>query len=611
MKTAYAESLLDEIRQKTDIVGIVSEDVVLRKTGKNYVGLCPFHAERTPSFSVSPDKQIYYCFGCGAGGNVYSFLMKQRGLTFPEAVQELAAKAGVPLPEEEQTAEEKARRQEKEQLYAVNEQAAQYFSGLLTDSRLGAGAMAYLKQRGIEGQSIKDFRLGYAAPGWDDLLRRLTGKGYTPELLAKAGLVIARPEGNGYYDRFRDRLMFPISDVSGRVIGFGGRILGEGVPKYLNSPETPLFEKGRNLYGLHLAKAAIRQNNQAIIVEGYMDVVAPYQSGIRNLVASLGTALTAEQGRLLHQYGQDMILAYDADGAGQAATLRGMDILAEIGCNVRIVTLPEGEDPDTFVRRQGKAAFDRLVGSALALTEHKLKSIVESGNRSSIEGRANIIKQAAPVLNSLGSETELQLYVRSLAKKLEVTEEAIRTDLRNFSEKARRANGDYKDKAGKSTYNRNVVPPGRPVRPTLEPGYLKAERRLLQRMTESNRILELVRSEIGPQGFAEENHRAIAGVILSLDATGARIVPGQVVDHLSNAEAAVQQAAVEIFMREPLLPESETAVADYIRIVKEHIIDQELASLPEQIRLQESKGDLTESKRLQERYLALIRRKGR
>jgi len=616
MRTGLPEVLIDEIRQKTDIVAVISEDVVLKKTGKNYSGLCPFHSERTPSFSVSPDKQIFYCFGCGAGGDVFSFLMKHRGLSFPEAVKLLAERSGVYLPEAADSAEEKARQKVTALLHAVNDLARQYFIHNLTETKQGAAALAYLRRRGVTEKSIATFQLGWSLPIWDGLLQAAREKGHPPELLVQAGLALVSQRGKGYYDRFRGRLMFPIFDVTGRVIGFGGRVLDDSTPKYLNSPETPLFEKGKNLYALQLARAEIRRKNQAIIVEGYMDVIAAHQNGAENTVASLGTALTADQGRLLHRYGQDIVIAYDADTAGAKATVRGMELLTEIGCRVRVAELPAGDDPDTFIRRNGKDAFSRFVDRALSLTDYRLKLLFTGNNHSSIEGRANIIKQAAPIISALASSSEQEMYIRALAKRLSVTEEALRADIRRYGTDKAVSSGQAKDKNWKITHNRNAPQvenfskapeaDGFPV-----PAHIKAEKLLLRLMLDNSKVLEAVQRELGMEAFADDAHREIGQIILQLAAAGTRIEPAKVLANLPEASDQTVRKASEIFMQEFLFPIDDKVITDNINAVKVNKLNQEIAFLLDQVRLCESQGDNEKRQLLLKRIDALQSARGR
>ncbi|MBC7324858.1 MAG: DNA primase, partial [Moorella sp. (in: Bacteria)] len=380
---------------RVDIVEVIGSYLQLKKRGRNYVGLCPFHKEKTPSFTVSPDKQMFYCFGCGAGGDVFAFLMKQDGLSFPEAVKSLAARAGLDLAGGEESPLARQQRQWKERLYELGAIAASFYYRLLMRHPVAAPARAYLQQRGVKGETARLFELGYAPASGTALVTYLRRQGFTSREIDQAGLSASRPPA-GTADRFRARLMFPIKDSRGRVIGFGGRTLGEGQPKYLNSPETVLFHKGRHLYGLHLALPGIRRQNRAILVEGYMDMIAAWQHGLDNVVASLGTALTPEQARELKKYAREVIIAFDADTAGEAATLRGLDILAAAGLQVRVLQLPSGKDPDEFLAAHGAAAFRELVETSSSLMEFRINKAVSQYDPARPLGRKAIMAAILP-----------------------------------------------------------------------------------------------------------------------------------------------------------------------------------------------------------------------
>ena len=367
MEGNIPNDFVDEVRSRFDIVELVAEYVQLKRSGRNHFGFCPFHGEKTPSFSVSQDKQIFHCFGCGEGGNVFSFLMKMDGLTFPEAVKELAERTGLALP---QAAAEPGR----EQTLSVNKRlrscldwAYKYYLHMLGRPE-AAEAVRYLRQRGLTAEIIERFGIGYAPDSWDAISQFLKKKGYSEQEMFQAGLLSTSERKT--YDKFRNRIIFPIHNQRGEIIAFGGRVLGDGMPKYLNSPETPLFDKGKNLYALHLARESIRKKKQAVIFEGYMDVIAAHQAGVTQAVASLGTSLTEAQARLLRNQADDVVIVYDADAAGQAATWRGLGILRQAGCLVKVGRLPAGLDPDDYVRKFGGESFQRdIVDGAQLLVD--------------------------------------------------------------------------------------------------------------------------------------------------------------------------------------------------------------------------------------------------
>lgn len=416
----YPEELVEEIRTANDIVDVVSEYVKLDKKGKDYFGLCPFHKEKTPSFSVAPNKQIFYCFGCGKGGNIFHFIMNVENLEYIEAVRLLADRARIQLPEgndEEQI--EKAKL--KQSLMNINLQAARYFFENLR-SRQGEVAKEYLNKRGITESTIKKFGMGYSSEDRSALYKYLLDKGIDKNDLLKSGLVIQSNNGN-CHDRFYGRVMFPIFDIRGNVIAFGGRVMDSSTPKYLNSPETPVFNKGRHLYALNFAKNS--GEKRFIIVEGYMDVISLHQSGIINTVASLGTALTENQGRLIRKYAEEIVLSYDSDTAGQSAAMRGLDILGYMGSTVKVLTVPDGKDPDEFIRKNGADAFKRLVNNSLSLVEYKIKRLIKDHDTSTIDGKVSFLNKVADVLARIDNNVEREMYLKKMAEGYDISEEAL------------------------------------------------------------------------------------------------------------------------------------------------------------------------------------------
>ena len=352
MKDIAYEEFIERLREESDIVAIISEYVSLKKNGKNYWGCCPFHSEKTASFSVTPDKGFFYCFGCQAGGNVFNFIMKIENITFFEATRMLAQKINLPLPQKEKTKEELLRDKQISLLYKINATAKDFFFACLTKTNYGKSATAYLKKRGLSDEVINEFQLGFAPNYWDKLSQAFVKRGFTETDLLQAGLVLERKQG-GIYDRFRNRVIFPITDEKNRVIGFGGRVLDDSLPKYLNSPETVVFNKRQTLFGLAKAGKYIKEKNQALIVEGYMDVISAYNAGIKNVIASLGTSFTVEHGKKLLKYTDNFIFAYDSDNAGQNATLRALAIVKKIGAKVKVLSIPDGKDPDDYIKKYG------------------------------------------------------------------------------------------------------------------------------------------------------------------------------------------------------------------------------------------------------------------
>jgi DNA primase len=438
------ENKISEIKHAADIVEIVSDAVLLKKAGKNFIGLCPFHTEKTPSFTVSPDKQIFYCFGCGTGGNVFSFLMKQEGLSFPETARRLAKRFGIDLPIHSLSPDELKKINTKEGLLDVNRRAMTFFQQALCHETVGQAARAYLKQRGISQKTIDDFKLGYAPGGWDRLLKYFNGKRISTHLIEKAGLIVSRRNMNGYYDRFRNRIIFPIIDASMQVIGFGGRVLDESLPKYLNSPETPVYNKGRSLYGIQQAKNKCRETGAVFIVEGYLDLLALYQHGIENCVATLGTALTSNHIRLLTRYAGRMILVYDSDEAGIRSAQRCIDtfwtehvdfsrqdVFSEERADTHIMVLPSGHDPDSFVFEHGPEAFLNAASQSPGIITFLMNRAVEKHGLST-EGKIRIIGEMQHSLTAINDRVAQSLYVKQLAEKIGIDESAIMQRLKNI-----------------------------------------------------------------------------------------------------------------------------------------------------------------------------------
>ncbi len=432
MSTGYIpQEILDEIVARCDIVSVINEYVPLKRRGSNYQGLCPFHNEKTPSFSVSPSKQIFHCFGCGKGGNVFRFVMDIEGISFVEAAEKLAKRAGVRLPEKELTPEQRKSLEKRKRYQQINELAARYYHSVLMKSTMGQPYRDYLKQRQISEDTIVKFRLGATPAGWDNLYREMKKRGITEQEMLDLGLISQTKKGT-YVDRFRQRLMFPICDEKGTVIAFGGRIIDKDASpqKYLNSPDTPLFHKSRNLYGLHLARAGIRNADQAIIVEGYMDVISCHQHGITNAVAPLGTAFTSEQGKLLMRNTYQVGISFDGDAAGVKATMRCLDILSDLGCSARVVQIPDHADPDEYLKKYGKDAFERLISESQELIMYKITKYMETTNTDSITGKMKVVSMLLPDIRKLQSAVARESAIREMSQKLQVSEKAIWDELR-------------------------------------------------------------------------------------------------------------------------------------------------------------------------------------
>jgi DNA primase len=436
LKGYIPEDKIEEVRNRIDIVSLVSEFVTLKKTGRNFTGLCPFHQEKTPSFSVNPDKQIFHCFGCGEGGNVISFLMKINEMTFPEAVRHLAGKSGVVIPERVMTARDKEEIGIREQISRINEQAAALYAKNLF-SATGQAARTYLKSRGIGEAVVREFRLGFAAEAWRHLRDHFEKQKASLEVLEKGGLLIAGKDG-GLYDRFRGRVMFPIEDINGRVIAFGGRVLGEGEPKYLNSPETPLYVKGRHLYGLNRTREDIRKQGYAILVEGYVDLIALWNGGVKNVVASLGTALTADQVQLIKRYTMQVVVLFDPDEAGKKALARSLPLFLAGGIHAKAAVLPAGYDPDAFIRAFGPEEFENIITKARSMVDYYIENIIGHKGSATLEDTYDALREAIPFLAGIDDAIERNLFIKRVAEKLGIEQELLKAQVNPATTKSKK-----------------------------------------------------------------------------------------------------------------------------------------------------------------------------
>ncbi|MDP8219177.1 MAG: DNA primase [Candidatus Theseobacter exili] len=418
-----SQNSIDEVRLRTDIVEIISETVPLKNAGRNFKGLCPFHSEKTPSFVVSPDKQIFHCFGCGEGGNVFSFAMKSEGMSFIEAVRKFANRAGVKLPDET-----KEDRSEREDILDANQKAQDFFCEALNSTQ-GERARRYLAGRELGKNAIERFGVGFAPPGEKLLELRLKKEGLQTDVLEKAGLIV-RGKGGEWYGKFRSRIMFPIHNLQGRIIGFGGRTLDDGgIPKYLNSPDTPVFRKGNVLYGLNFARRSLVEKGKAILCEGYLDVIRLNSVGIENSVAALGTSFTGRQADLLNRYVREVLVALDADPAGQNATLRALQIFIEKGVGVRVMVIPQGHDPDSYIRESGAEGFNKLIENAQSFLDFQLNLLVKRHGINSEAGRSTVIEEMEKTISKIGLQVERDLAVKKLQNVIGVSEKALRGDL--------------------------------------------------------------------------------------------------------------------------------------------------------------------------------------
>ncbi|MFQ5866943.1 MAG: DNA primase [bacterium] len=519
--------LIDQIRQSNNIVQVISEYLPLKKTGSNFKALCPFHQEKTPSFIVSPQKEIFHCFGCGEGGNVFNFLMKHEKINFIEAVERLAERAGISLPKDKASREETSRiSQERKSLFEINDHAAGFFHRCLKSSSSAQKAREYLKKRGLGEEIINKFGVGYAPGSGKGLLEAAVDRGYSKALLERAGLITFSEKRNDYCNLFFDRIIFPISDVQSRIIGFGGRVLGERSPKYLNSPETAVFNKGKTLYALNLAKQSIQKNNQIIILEGYTDVLTCHQFGVANSVATLGTALTSGHVSIISRYAEEAVIVYDADTAGVKAALRGLDLLIGSGLKVKVAVLPEGSDPDIFLRSQGVEKFQKEISQSLSLIDYRIKLISQTTDLNSSEGKVAVGKEVLPTVARIKNLIEQKEEIKKLSQLISVDEQTLLLELGRINRKT------YQWE--EPSYREELARDFRDY--TSQQGILKAEKGLVQVMVNYPEEIETVRVEVTPEDFLISDLSRIVKVIYELYDKREPINPAIIMDRIYNQD---------------------------------------------------------------------------
>ena len=552
----YSDDIIEEVRMKNDIVDVISQYVKLTRKGSSYFGLCPFHNEKTGYFSVTPSKQMYYCFGCGAGGNVFNFIMEYENFTFGEALESLADRAGVTLPKMEYSREAKEMAEQKAQLLEINRQAAQYFYYQLRRES-GQTAWQYLKSRGLSEETMKKFGLGYSDKYSDDLYKFLKGKHYSDQLLRESGLFQV-DERRGMYDKFWNRVIFPIMDVNNRVIGFGGRVMGEGKPKYLNSPETKIFDKSRNLYGLNVARTTRRDH--LILCEGYMDVITMHQAGFTNAVASLGTALTSGHASLLKRYTKEVLLLYDSDGAGIRAALRAIPILREAGVNARVVSLKPYKDPDEFIKAMGAEAFEERLTQAQDSFMFRVGVAEGEYPMNDPQGQNRFFEQCAQMLLELSDELERNLYIEAIVR--EYRRYGIRTeDLR------KRVNALAMK--GTPAKARTELRPAAPEKKKKESAAQQAQKLMLTWLVTYPHIFDEVKKYISPDDFVIPLYRQVAGMLFAQHSEG-EVNPAKLLNAFVDSEeqrevASLFNATIHLENQE----EQDRAFADALLRIKE------------------------------------------
>lgn len=573
-----SEEILEKIKSQNDIVDVISERVRLKKAGRNFTGLCPFHNEKTPSFSVSQEKQIYKCFGCGEAGNVISFVMKDKNLPFIEAVKYLANRANIPL--KLGNGEQSQSNRKKELLYKVNVEAAKFFFSNLMNNQ---NAKEYFLNRGIKEETIKKFGLGYANDSWNSLMFYLRKKGINDRLLEEAGLISVNKEKGRKYDRFRNRVMFPVFDYQGKVIGFGGRVLDDSKPKYLNSPETLVFQKGTNLYGLNFALKHNMSERYFVIVEGYMDLISLHQYGITNVVASLGTALTINQARLLKRYADKVVISYDADLAGQMATLRGLEILRTAGFDVRVLSIPQGKDPDEYVRSNGREAFLKLINNAEPLIDYRIKKAEEGIDFKNSQSVILYSKRIMDIISDL-DPIEKDVYIKKASENTGIKEQAL-YDILKIKMKDNREN-DFRNNKEEDRSKLYV-----------EPGFLKAERTLLKMMLENEEYLQYIEERISENDFILLEHKEIFTVIILGKGENINNIESFIESRLSNAKSIGELVKIKeenIFFADNI----KVQIDDLINEIHSYKLKQRIDQLRKEQKELENQGKIEESIKL-------------
>lgn len=576
------DEIIDEIRERVNLVEIAGDYLSLKKSGESFKALCPFHVEKTPSFVISQKKQIFHCFGCGVGGNVFTLVMKMENIDFPEAVKRLAERVGIVLPGPS------GRTRSRDGLYEINEFARHFYRQNL-ETPEGKVVLRYLEGRGLNSESIARFSLGYAPKGWAVLRDSALSKGFKLEEMERAGLVIKKERSTGtkedFYDRFRERLIFPIQDVQARVVGFGARILGEGTPKYINSPETAIYNKSQILYGMNLARGAIRDSGQAIIVEGYIDVITLHQHGFGNAVGSCGTALTQGHARILARFGRGAVLIYDPDAAGMKAALRGLDVLNGEGLWVKVVELPEGLDPADFLTKRGEDGFKKRLSLARSLFDYRLVKAKEGVDIARSEGKAKVLEEVIPTIVNTKDPIEQHASIKDLAELLHLNEEIILHEVKS------RQRGSSPS-LGFKEYVRSE-----------EKGVVECERSLVRLMLLEEGMIEEVCKELGDEEFVDPFAKKVVSLLMNSILHGSRPKLNEILDHLDEKERGILL---------PLVLREETGgkrclVRAYINRMRENRLNQRIRGLKEKIDQASSTEESKDLRNLLGQYQNLVK----
>jgi len=579
--------VINDILDRCDIAELISSYIPLKKSGRNFKTTCPFHNEKTPSFTVSPEKQIFHCFGCGEGGNALSFLMKYERLDFKEAIETLAKRTGVTVHfEEKGTDKEKSYVNE---LYRISEIACDFYQNFLSKSP-NLDLNKYLASREIKEETLKKFKIGLAPNQWDSLINYLRTKGINIKLIEKTGLIIAKEKG-GFYDRFRNRLLIPICDVKNRIIAFGARSLDNSMPKYINSPETKIYTKGKSLFGLNLAKDSIKEKDYCIIVEGYFDVITPMQEGLTNIVASSGTALTPEQIKLLKRYTKNVVVVYDSDTAGQLATLRSLDLFLEEEMNVKVVNLPKGFDPDLFVKKFGIERFNKIVEASLDIFDYKLKVLTELYDISKINEKTKIAIEMLSMIKRIKNEILKAEYIKLLSERISISEESLIKELNKI-------------KLIQTAYTWS---------PTVEKNrsyaYPKVERMLIKLILDDSEIIKDLKESLTTTDLQDERLQKILELVFSLNDTYSHLKPHQIINYLEDPNC--KNLISELVSDETLYYDNDSRdniLQDCIKRIKINSNRLKCQNLHIRIKNAQSKEDIENVNRLKEEFNMLIKK---
>ncbi|MED4800821.1 DNA primase [Bacillus atrophaeus] len=563
MGNRIPDEIVDQVQKSADIVEVIGDYVQLKKQGRNYFGLCPFHGENTPSFSVSPDKQIFHCFGCGAGGNVFSFLRQMEGYSFTESVSHLADKYQIDFPDDITINTASRPDSSGEQKMAdAHELLKKFYHHLLMNTKEGQDALDYLLSRGFTKELIDEFEIGYALDSWDFMTKFLAKRGFKEELMEKAGLLIRREDGSGYFDRFRNRIIFPIHDHHGAVAAFSGRALGDQQPKYMNSPETPLFHKSKLLYNFHKARLQIRKQERAVLFEGFADVISAVSSGVKESIATMGTSLTEEHAKILRRNVEEIILCYDSDSAGYEATLKAADLLMKKDCKVRVAIIPDGLDPDDYVKRYGGEKFKNdIINASVTVMAFKMQFFRKGKNLSDEGDRLAYIKSVLKEISALSGSLEQEVYLKQLAAEFSLSQESLAEQLAVFSKQ----NGPSQNNRETQTRRAHITTKARQKR--LRPAYENAERLLLAHMLRDRGVIKKVLDRIGFE-FNLDEHRALAAYLYALYEEGAELTPQNAMSKFQ--DDTISQLLSDILMLQINQELSEAELSDYVKKVLNH-----------------------------------------